>query len=172
MCGKGPRNLILKCQGPEFCSTTTNCSRTPLIAQWYLGGPLTNSRMIKWSMDDMSLSRPCWVIKPVPHIFVQRIRSWDILSSGAEFLYLYWKTSKIIFLSLAIRQWTQIMYWVGRHSRTLYRTILVLFRRGPGWFSQQFFSEFAPSKKIVSTFFSPVTTPPRSFPEQERTGVV
>ena len=55
MCGKGPRNLILKFEGPEFCSTTTNCSRTPLIAKWYLGGPLTNSRMTKWSMDDMSL---------------------------------------------------------------------------------------------------------------------
>ena len=35
---------------------TTNYSRIPLIAKWYLGGPLTNSRMTKWSMDDMSLS--------------------------------------------------------------------------------------------------------------------
>jgi len=26
-----------------------------LIAKWYLGGPLTKSRMTKWSMDDMSL---------------------------------------------------------------------------------------------------------------------
>jgi len=28
-----------------------------LIAKWYLGDPLTNSRMTKWSMDDMSLRK-------------------------------------------------------------------------------------------------------------------
>jgi len=26
-----------------------------LIAKWYLGGPLTNSLMTRWSMDDVSL---------------------------------------------------------------------------------------------------------------------
>jgi len=29
-----------------------------LIAKWYLGGPLTNSRRAKWSMDDMSPPPP------------------------------------------------------------------------------------------------------------------
>jgi len=29
--------------------------RTPLIAKWHLGGPLTNSLMTKWSMDEVSL---------------------------------------------------------------------------------------------------------------------
>ena len=38
---------------------TTNYSRIPLIAKWYLGGPLTNFRMTKWSMDDMSLAGLC-----------------------------------------------------------------------------------------------------------------
>jgi len=32
---------------------TTNCSRTPLITKWYLDGPLTNSFMTRWSMDDV-----------------------------------------------------------------------------------------------------------------------
>ena len=31
----------------KMCGKTTNCSRTPLISKWYLGGPLTNSRMTK-----------------------------------------------------------------------------------------------------------------------------
>jgi len=35
---------------------TTNCSRIPLIAQRHLGGPLTNSLMTRWSMNDVSLS--------------------------------------------------------------------------------------------------------------------
>jgi len=38
-----------------FWSKITNCSRTPLIAKWYLGGPLTKSFMTRWSMDDVSL---------------------------------------------------------------------------------------------------------------------
>ena len=33
----------------------TDCSRTLSIAKWYLGGPLTNSLMSTWSMDDVSL---------------------------------------------------------------------------------------------------------------------
>ena len=50
--GKGLTNPI---SGPELCSKTTNCSRIPLIAKWYLGGPSTKSLMTRWSMDDVSL---------------------------------------------------------------------------------------------------------------------
>jgi len=68
--GDGPKkldsengNLILCSKDPYMSEKnpilvslkTTNYSRIPLIAKWYLGGPLTNSRMTKWSMDDMSL---------------------------------------------------------------------------------------------------------------------
>ena len=37
-------------------SKPTNCSPTPLIDEWYLGAPPTNSLMIKWSIDEVSLS--------------------------------------------------------------------------------------------------------------------
>jgi len=46
-----------------------------------------------------STSQTCWVIKPVPHNLVRRIRSWSIIFSGTDFVYLYWKTSKIILKS-------------------------------------------------------------------------
>jgi len=53
LCGKDP---FMSEKNPySDVSKTTNCSRTPLIAKWYLGGTNTNSLMTRWSIDDVSL---------------------------------------------------------------------------------------------------------------------
>jgi len=55
-----------------------------------------------------------WVIKPVPHDLVRRIRLWRIKISGTWFEYLYWRISKIFFRYLFSCMGTYMIDWVGR----------------------------------------------------------
>ena len=67
------------------------------FGSWYLN--CTNYFRLTILVRRKWTSQTCRVIKPVPHNLVQRIRSWNIVSSETDFVYLYWKTSKIILKS-------------------------------------------------------------------------
>jgi len=55
-----------------------------------------------------------WVIKPILHNLVSRIRFWRIKCFEQDFKYLYWTISKIIIWNLFIRKGTYIIDWVAR----------------------------------------------------------
>jgi len=63
-----------------------------------------------------------WVIKPVPHDLVWRIRFWRKKISGTWFKYLYWTISKILFWNLFICKETYMIDWVGRFVHISYST--------------------------------------------------
>jgi len=54
-----------------------------------------------------------WVIKPVPHDLVLRIRFWGIKSPEQEFKYLYWTIRKILSWNLFTCKGTWMIDWVG-----------------------------------------------------------
>ena len=55
-----------------------------------------------------------WVIKPVPHDLMRRIRFWRIKSPEQDFEYLYWTISKILCWNLFTCKGTKIVDWVER----------------------------------------------------------
>ena len=78
----GPADMPLG----SWCLTGTKYFHLPILVRW------------KWTT-------PCWVLNPVPHSFVQRIRHWSILSSWTDFVYLYRTKSKIISKNHTSKQW-------------------------------------------------------------------
>ena len=66
-----------------------------------------------------------WVIKPVPHDLVRRIRFWRIKSPEHDFKYLYWAISKIRFWNLFTCMGTYMIDWVGRICIHIYIYIYI-----------------------------------------------
>jgi len=61
-----------------------------------------------------------WVIKPVPHDLVRRIRFWKIKSPEQDFKCLYWIISKMLFWNVFTCKGTYMIDWVGRVWVTAY----------------------------------------------------
>jgi len=63
-----------------------NCPRIPLIAKCYLGGPLANSLMTRWSMNEVSLEISSWTWRKLQRQRLEgqrlecRERWWRILA--------------------------------------------------------------------------------------------
>jgi len=55
-----------------------------------------------------------WVINPVQHNLVRRIRFWRIKSPQHDLIYLYWTRSKMHFWDLFTCKGTYMIDWVGR----------------------------------------------------------
>jgi len=55
-----------------------------------------------------------WVMKPVPHDLVRRIRFWRIESQEQDFKDLYWMISKMLFWNLFSSKGTYMIDLVGR----------------------------------------------------------
>ena len=81
---------------------------------WYTASTnhfqLTDSVSWKWK------TQPDWVIKPVTHDLVWRIRFWRIKSPEHDCKYLYWTISKILPTNLFTCKGTYMTDWVGRSS--------------------------------------------------------
>jgi len=65
-----------------------------------------------------------WVIKPVPHDLVRRIRFWRIKSPEQDFKYLYWTISQVLFWNISTCKGTYIyrligIDWLGRAGLAL-----------------------------------------------------
>jgi len=56
-----------------------------------------------------------WVINPVPHSLVRRIRFWRIRSPEQDFEYLYWTISQILLWNLCTSKGAYMIVWVGRN---------------------------------------------------------
>jgi len=83
--------------------------RREAFCYWYTAN--TNLLSLTILVTRRSESQLGWVIKPVPHNLVWRIRFWRIKSFEQDFKYLYWAISKIIVWNLFTSQGT---YWVAR----------------------------------------------------------
>jgi len=83
--------------------------RPEAFCYWYTAN--TNLLNLTILVTRKSEYQLCWVIKPVPHNLVWRIRFWRIKSFEQDFKYLYWTISKIIIWNLFTSKGT---YWVAR----------------------------------------------------------
>ena len=79
---------------------------------WYTA--ITNLFRLTILVLRKSESQLGWVIKPVLHNLVSRIRFWRIKCFEQDFKYLYWTISKIIIWNLFTREGTYIIDWVAR----------------------------------------------------------
>ena len=61
-----------------------------------------------------------WVIKPVLHDLVRRIRFWRIKSLEKDLKCLYWTISDILFWNLLTCTGTYMIDWVGRISHVIW----------------------------------------------------
>jgi len=70
------------------------------LRSWYLNGTkyFRPTILVGWKWR----SQLGWVIKPVLHDLVRRIRFWKIKSPEQDFQYLYWTMSKILFWNLFV----------------------------------------------------------------------
>ena len=110
-----PGTLFSAIRPPYESCKNILCSGPPEmpLRNWYNCGTkhfkLTINMVVRWKLK----TQLEWVIEPVPHDLVRRIRFWRIKSPEQDLKYLYWTISKILFWNLFTCKATYMIDWVG-----------------------------------------------------------